>query len=444
MTARLHIVEAPEPFEPSGGPTVGPVWALLDGPVHLPLYRNAARNALLPVTEDLDDHHRRLGHRPTATGRHGDLLLHTLAEIGLTGRGGGHFPAARKWQTVLRAGGGGTVVANAAEGEPASGKDAALITHRPHLVLDGLVSAGEAVGAENLIVWLHAGDHLARRTLSRALAERHVGGLLEPPVRVVSAPDHYLSGESSAIIRHLAGGPALPQFRRTPAAVDGLHGLPTLVHNVETLARVALAGRLGADDYRPTTLLTVLTGGGRSVVEAEPSWTLSDALAAGGHRTPRTDAVLLGGYGGAWLPWPQAAGLAVHEPAARAAGTSLGAGVLAPLPAGGCGLAHTAAIASYLAASSARQCGPCLFGLRAIADTMTLLATAQVGRADLRRLDRFTAQVAGRGGCNHPDGAVRLVASALSVFADDVVAHRRGRPCPGADDRIDWPLPEVA
>lgn len=165
---------------------------------------------------------------------------------------------------------GGTVAANAAEGEPASGKDAVLVGRRPHLVLDGLVSAGEAVGAEDLVVWLHEGDCAGHRSINRALGERRAAGLREPSVRVEVGPASYLSGESSAVLRSLAGGPALPQFRRTPAARDGLRDRPALVHNVETLARVALAGRLGPAGYRPTTLLTVVGPEHRTVVEAEP------------------------------------------------------------------------------------------------------------------------------------------------------------------------------
>ena len=415
-----------------------PEWMLLGHPVRLPHHRGGW---LGDAGEDLDEHRDRIGDRPAATGRHGDELIATLEQIALTGHGGGHFPAALKWQVALRAGGGGTVVANAAEGEPASGKDAVLVGRRPHLVLDGLVSAGEAVGAVDLVVWLHEGDCAGHRSISRALSERRAAGLREPSVRVEVGPASYLSGESSAVLRGLAGGPALPQFRRTPAARDGLRDRPALVHNVETLARVALAGRLGPAGYRPTTLLTVVGPEHRTVVEAEPDWTLAESVVVGGGSS--APALLVGGYGGTWIGWPQAQTLAVHEPTARAAGVCLGAGVLAPLAGAGCGLAYTAAIANYLAESSARQCGPCMFGLPAIASIVADLAAGRAGRGDLRRLDRFTAQVAGRGGCHHPDGAVRLVLSALAVFADDVIAHRRGRPCAGAGLPVALPIPAV-
>lgn len=411
--------------------------ALLDRPVQMPLHRGAP--APRDVGQDLDEHLQLLGPRPGATGHRGDALCALLDEVGLSGRGGGHFFVAHKWRTALYAGGGGTVVANAAESEPASAKDAVLVSRRPHLVLDGLVSTGEAIGATDHVVWLHAGDRGGHRALARALAERRSAGLSEPAIRLVVGPDSYLSGESSAILRSLAGGPALPAFRRTPAAVDGLGGRPALVHNVETLARIALVARSGADGYRPSSLFTVVGPDHRTVIEADPSWTLVEVVAAAG--VPVETAVLVGGYGGSWLSWTPAAGLGASEAAAREAGVSLGAGVIAPLAPGGCGLAHTAAIARYLAASSARQCGPCLFGLPAIASVLTRLALGQAGRADLRRLDRFIAQVDGRGGCHHPDGVVRMARSALSVFAADVQAHRRRRPCVGAALPVAFPLP---
>lgn len=385
-------------------------------------------------------HHRQLwGRLPSAVGADLDRLLHTLEAIGLAGRGGGHFGVARKWRTALAAGGGGTVVANGAEGEPASAKDAALLQHRTHLVLDGLACAAEAIGADHTVLWLHAGATASLQAVERALAERKAAGRREPAVDVVLGPDSYLTGESSAIVRALSGGPALPAFRRVSAARSGIGGLPTLVHNVETLARVGVAARSGADGYHDSTLVTVVTGGLRTVLERDPSTTIAEAVA-----TARTDrgsipngdplpqgepqAVLLGGYGGSWLPWADAAGLPLEHGALRRAGAGLGAGIVIPLPADTCGLAETAAAVDYLARSSARQCGPCLFGLRDVADLVGALARGVAGRAQVRLLHRFAGEIDGRGGCHHPDGAVRLVRTALTTFADDVDHHvGRGR-----------------
>jgi NADH:ubiquinone oxidoreductase subunit F (NADH-binding) len=95
-----------------------------------------------------------------------------------------------------------------------------------------------------------------------------------------------------------------------------------------------------------------------------------------------------------------------------------------------CGLMETARIVHYLAGQSAGQCGPCVYGLPAIADDVTRLARGHADPALFGRLERRLAQVEGRGACRHPDGAVNVARSALRVFADDVQAHAGGTVCP--------------
>ena len=83
----------------------------------------------------------------------------------------------------------------------------------------------------------------------------------------------------------------------------------------------------------------------------------------------------------------------------------------------------------YLAGQSARQCGPCVFGLGAVSELADALAGGRLTTSARRRLDRFMREVSGRGACRHPDGAIRMLASALEVFDADVHMHRRGRTC---------------
>lgn len=393
-----------------------------------------------PSAHDLETHLQHYGDRPTATGSAGPALLAKLQQINLTGHGGGHFPAARKWQAVLAAGSGGTVVANGAEGEPASAKDAALLLVRPHLVLDGLVCAAEAVGADECVVWLNMNARLTRAAVRRALQERRVRHPTEPPIRIELAPDRYLSGEASAVIRALSGGPSLPQLQRDPRVPWGRGNRPILIHNVETLARVGAAARTNAADVRPTSLVTVVRRDCRVVCEVDSDVTINELVERfwlTGERASRRapSAVLLGGYGGTWLPWDRAAGLALNPSTLGRVGLSLGAGVLAPLPAESCGLVVAAGIAEYLARSSARQCGPCLFGLAAVSELTTALASGSMTRTQGGTLDRILGQIAGRGACRHPDGAIRMVSSALETFARDVYSHRGKRRCLITGDR---------
>ena len=396
--------------------------AILDEPVH---YFGPGGPVTAVEPDALRDHQRRFGPRPCCAADAGDELLARIDAARLTGRGGAHLPAAYKWRAVRAAGADGTVVvvANGAEGEPDSRKDAALLEFRPHLVLDGLICAAEALGAGRAIVWLHEGASASRSAVTRALAERRSAGFDEPEVQIAVGPDRYLSGESSAVVQALSGGPALPTFRTQPSARRGVDGRPTLIQNVETLARVALVAR-GIPPA--STLLTVVMGDARIVLEVPGDTRVHEVVSrVSGDRPP---AVLLGGYGGAWARWDDLRDLTVAEPSLRDRGLSIGAGILAPLHRGECGLDRTAQIVEYLAGQSARQCGPCLFGLRSVADALAALADGgRRSRTPTRALGRYLEEIRGRGACGHPDGAVRITASALDVFADDVAAHLRGR-----------------
>jgi NADH:ubiquinone oxidoreductase subunit F (NADH-binding) len=94
-----------------------------------------------------------------------------------------------------------------------------------------------------------------------------------------------------------------------------------------------------------------------------------------------------------------------------------------------CPVAATARIADYMAGQSAAQCGPCVFGLRSIADAMTRLSRGEARRDDVENLERWAGQVRNRGACRHPDGAVRLLISAFDAFADEMLRHERSRSC---------------
>jgi NADH:ubiquinone oxidoreductase subunit F (NADH-binding) len=151
-------------------------------------------------------------------------------------------------------------------------------------------------------------------------------------------------------------------------------------------------------------------------------------------------AVLAGGYHGAWLAPGQASGLSLSNASLRPAGAFAGAGILAALPAGRCGLAETARVGRYLALESAGQCGPCFNGLPHIAGALGELAGPRPRRQALADVQRWTGLVAGRGACHHPDGFIRFVRSALTVFRSELDAHARGR-CTATDHTPFLPVP---
>jgi NADH:ubiquinone oxidoreductase subunit F (NADH-binding) len=152
-------------------------------------------------------------------------------------------------------------------------------------------------------------------------------------------------------------------------------------------------------------------------------------------------ALLIGGYFGTWHDIGTVAGLPLSAQLREHVGAFPGAGVLVVLPGSACGLRETARVLDYLAGQSAGQCGPCVFGLPAIAADFAQLASGQPGDDAAARLERRLGVLPGRGACKHPDGAAQLAASALVAFADDVSAHARHLPCPAARHHSEPALP---
>jgi NADH:ubiquinone oxidoreductase subunit F (NADH-binding) len=139
-------------------------------------------------------------------------------------------------------------------------------------------------------------------------------------------------------------------------------------------------------------------------------------------------ALLVGGYFGSWVAAADAMRLRLANADLASVGASLGARAIVALPASACGLVESAHVVRYLAEESAGQCGPCVYGLDAIASGLERIAAGGRDTAAARaQLLRWADQVKGRGACRHPDGAARLVESTLRVFHEEVERHAAGR-----------------
>jgi NADH:ubiquinone oxidoreductase subunit F (NADH-binding) len=387
-------------------------------------------------------HRQRYGPLPQLPGR---VLVDLVDQAGLRGRGGAGFPTARKLRAVADAGRRPVVVANGCEGEPASAKDRVLLSRAPHLVVDGAVLAARAVAASRVVICVHRGSACAT-VLERAIAER-VG----EPVRVelVQVPRRYVASEESALVRYLNTGEARPLAVPPRPFQRGVDGRPTLVDNVETLAHLAMIAARGPAWFRElgtatdpgSTLVTMGGAVGRpGVYEIALGSPLRDVLELA-EVYPGVPAALVGGYFGEWVPLPAGGALPVSHDAAQPHGATVGAGPVLALPREACGLVETARVFGYLAGESAGQCGPCRFGLPAVADQLRALATGRLDPAGYRRLVQRLGVIPGRGACRHPDGAIRLAASALRAFADDVRLHLNGYVCGGLRHPAVLPVP---
>lgn len=283
-----------------------------------------------------------------------------------------------------------------------------------------------------------AGTHLLQPRRVRFAAHRGSDTERRLVIRgldVLPVPGRYVSSESSALVALAHGHEARPVGARVRSVDGGRDGRgrrfrPTLVLNAETVLRIHQIHRngpawfrsYGTDDEPGPRLVTISGDVARpGVYETAAGVPLDRLLEPAG---PGTGPVHVGGLAGGWvLPeqldetrWSRA-GLAPF-------GFSPGAGVLHVLPAGRCPLQYAVELTRFAAGESAGQCGPCMFGLPAVADDLARAAAGNL--AVLNRLQHRLGAVHGRGGCSFPDGVTGFVASTLHAFPDDLQAHARG------------------
>jgi NADH:ubiquinone oxidoreductase subunit F (NADH-binding) len=429
---------------PTAIPDVAPTREAMPGAEALPrLLAGVREQGALSMDEHLAVH----GSLPSVRGdgrrrarERAASLIEEIERSGLLGRGGAGFPTAVKMRAVAGGRGRAIVVANAAEGEPASLKDRTLLEALPQLVLDGGVIAAEAVGADELIVCVCETAHESVASLAQAMAERARAQLSgqAPRIELTTVPNHYVAGQESALVSYLNGGLAKPTFTPPRPSEQGGGGRPTLVNNIETLAHLGLIARHGASWFRqlgttaqPGSTLVTLSGPvvHPGVYEIEHGASLASLVAAGGGTTARVRGALLGGYAGTWITGERLRGMALSNERLAPHRATLGAGVVALLSEDACPVAETARLARWLSQQSTRQCGPCVHGLDALAETVEEIAQGVAAATATRRVERLASLTARRGACGHPDGAVNLILSSLEAFASEFANHARHGPC---------------
>jgi NADH:ubiquinone oxidoreductase subunit F (NADH-binding) len=326
------------------------------------------------------------------------------------------------------------VVANGEEGEPASFKDQWLLTHRPHLVIDGLLLAAQACGADRAVLYL--AHEATREAVKRALSELADNDILKLSVSVevfMVAPT-YVAGEETSAVRAISGGPALPLAKPPRPFEKGVDGLPTLVANVETLAHAAWISRHGAVAYRgqgsedsPGTTLVTLSGACNRPGVYEVPFGVSirsvvDTVGGGFASEPR--GLAIGGWFGG-LSGPVGLDLSCEFGACKAAGNGWGCGAITILGQDDDPVQFAAGLAAWYERESARQCGVCIKGTAAIAQTLQSLGEHRATSADRDNLVRWGQMLPGRGACAFLDGAAALSRTVIVHFPNEVAEALR-------------------
>jgi NADH-quinone oxidoreductase subunit F len=391
---------------------------------------------LLPGdTESLTAYQKQGGYRALDQARSDlDTLREVLAQTGLTGLGGAHFPFATKLNLTLAAPGPRAVVCNAAEDEPGSQKDRTLLERNPHLVIEGTLIAAAALQADVAYFYVSETLEAALQSLQHALQELAAGPLLGAGVelRVHRAPVAYVAGEATAAVRAIDGGEAKPTQQPPYPSESGVAGRPTLVSNCETLAnlpRLFAAGNTGEASAQTWSRLVTITGDidAPGVYEISPDeTTFADLIAMAGGMTgasPELKAIQPGGPSSAYLP-AAAADVLLRNEDIREAGSQPGCLAVRVLSHARCLVEEVAELTAFFAREQCGQCPSCRMKTQAYGK---LIQQVQKGRGNwdmlhqLSTVDEFVADMPSR--CALISMPTPPVASAVRLFREDFAAH---------------------
>jgi NADH-quinone oxidoreductase subunit F len=364
---------------------------------------------------------------------------------GLRGRGGGGFPTGQKWETArLAAGDKKYVICNGDEGDPGAFMDRMLLESFPYRIIEGMMIAARAVGADEGIFYIRAEYPLAvkriREAIHRCEAEHSQLGI--PPVKlsVKEGAGAFVCGEETALIASLEGRRGMPRLRPPFPAVSGLWKKPTLINNVETFALVPWIFRNGAEAFARLgtekskgTKVFALTGkvvrGG--LIEVPMGVTIRQIVeeigggVAGGRQFK---AVQIGGPSGGCVP-AALADTPVDFEALAAIGTIMGSGGMVVLDDRDCMVDMARYFLRFTQDQSCGKCTLCRIGTRQLLDILDRVCRGEGRKGDLNEIDQLSRAVSAGSICGLGRTAPNPVLSTLRYFREEFEAHLHGR-CP--------------
>ena len=369
-------------------------------------------------------------------------LIDLVRVAGLRGRGGAGFPTWRKWQACREAEGARRyLICNADEGDPGAFMNRSLIEGDPHAVLEGMLIAAYAIGAEQGFVYIRAEYPLAIRRLRTAIAAMRRLGLLGEDIlgsgfsfdlAVKEGAGAFVCGEETALIASLEGRRGMPRTRPPFPAESGLWGMPTIIDNVETLATLPVIVNGGAEQY--ATLGTETSRGTKTfslvgkvrrtgLIEVPFGTTLRRVIEdIGGGVAKGFKAVQTGGPSGGCLGEEFLDTPLDYENLA-AAGSILGSGGLIVLDQDTCIVDTARYFLGFTQAESCGKCVPCRIGTGHLVEILDAICRGKAELADLDRLERLALVVKRSSLCGLGQTAPNPVLTALKYFRSEFVEH---------------------
>ena len=379
-----------------------------------------------------------------------DEIVKTIYDSNLRGRGGGGFPAGRKWtQVKAQKSPIKYVVCNGDEGDPGAFMDRSIMEGDPHKMLEGMMIAGYAAGATEGYIYVRAEYPLAVERLEKAIAQaREVGILGENilgtdfcfDIHIVKGAGAFVCGEGSALTTSIEGFRGMPRVKPPRTVEQGLFGKPTLLNNVETFANVPIIIQKGADWYKtigpeksPGTKAFALTGNivNTGLIEVPMGTTLRQIIydIGGGIRGGKKfKAVQIGGPSGGCLT-EEHLYLPLDFDSLKKAGAMIGSGGLVVMDEDTCMVEVARFFMNFTQNESCGKCVPCREGTRRMLDILEKIVAGNGEMSDLDTLEKLADTITSTALCGLGKTAANPVVSTLKYFRDEYVEHIVDKKC---------------
>jgi NADH-quinone oxidoreductase subunit F len=380
-----------------------------------------------------------------------DDIIALIEHSGLRGRGGAGFSTGTKWRFTRRtAGERKYIICNADEGDPGAFMDRSVLEGNPHVVIEGMIIAAFAIGAQEGYVYVRAEYPFAVERLRAALEQARQRGLLGTDIlgsgwgfdiQINEGAGAFVCGEETALIASIEGKRGMPRTRPPYPAVSGLWGAPTNINNVETYANVpwivqngaeAFAA-MGIDESRGTKIFS-LTGkvANGGLVEVAMGATLRHIIftIGGGMLPGRTfKAVQLGGPSGGCLP-AEMLDIGIDYEALMASGAIVGSGGLVVVDDTNCMVDLARFFLQFTQDESCGKCVPCRLGTKRMLETLERITEGEGREGDIELLEELSQYIIDGTLCALGGTAPNPVLTTLRYFRDEYEAHINEKRCP--------------
>lgn len=378
-------------------------------------------------------------------------LIGTLKDSGLRGLGGAGFPTGMKWELVRNQPGAQKyIVCNADESEPGTIKDRYIMTHAPHLLIEGIILGGLTVGARHGILYIRheyeEQEHILEAEIRRCYAEGLLGASvlgsdLSFDLEVFVSPGGYICGEETALLEAIEGKRAEPRNKPPFPGQQGLWQQPTVINNVETFYFVPVILARGIDWLKAQgkggsigTKFIGVSGDVQKpgVFELAMGTTyreLIEGLAGGAHPGHAIKAFAPSGPAGGYLPATML-DLPIDWAAMTKAGATVGSGAVVVCDERACMLDMALNSVRFFRNESCGKCVPCRTGSQKLVDVVTGWTQGHRDAHDLALLDELGHALRLTSICGLGQVVPVPIVSVMKHFADEVEAHVRDRRCP--------------